>query len=119
MSILTIAALGVLATAVVVVGLLSGVSAAERRGREELRARGTVCRAVIRHLVGRGPNVGITFEIHTPGGVIGRTFGGLGDRGYDLQALTDAMVAGRELEILFHPEARTVLIKTPGSSEFR
>lgn len=68
--------------------------------------------------MGRGPNVGITFDITTSSGRVGRAFGGLGDRGFDFAWLTDAFATGKPVELLFHPDVPTVMIKHP-TGEFR
>ena len=66
----------------------------DKKRLERLRSEGVICQAVIKQIVGRGPNVGITFDIETPSGRVGRGFGGLGDRGYDFARLTDAFATG-------------------------
>ena len=78
-----------------------------------------ICQAVIKQIVGRGPNVGITFDIETPSGRVGRGFGGLGDRGYDFARLTDAFATGKPVEILYHPDVPTVMIRDPAGGDFR
>lgn len=90
----------------------------ERKHREFIRAQGSVETAFIKQIVGRGPNVGITFEIKLATGAVGKAYGGLGARGFDMAWLQDAFATNKPVEIMYHPEARTVLIKDPRTGQF-
>lgn len=94
------------------------VSNSGRKHRDFIRAQGSVETAFIKQIVGRGINVGITFEIKLATGSIGKAYGGLGDRGFDMAWLQDAFATNKPVEIVYHPDARTVLIKDPRSGQF-
>lgn len=98
--------------------LILSIRRSERKHREFIRAQGSVETAFIKQIVGRGPNVGITFEIKLATGAVGKAYGGLGDRGFDMAWLQDAFATNKPVEIMYHPEARTVLIKDPRTGQF-
>jgi hypothetical protein len=105
-------------SAIAVVVIIGLVSRGERQHREFVRAVGTVQSAYIRQIVGHGLNVGMTFEIKLATGAIGESYGGLGGRGYDMAWLSDAFATGKPVEIMYHPEGRTVLIRDPRTGQF-